>query len=56
MNNENVIVRRNNATKEVLDEIYRVIRKIASRFPEKEIKDLFYTEKELEEIKKSKED
>lgn len=56
MENKNVIVIRNNATKEVLDEIYRVIRKIASKFPENEIKDLFYTEQELEEIKRKKED
>ena len=50
----NVIVKRNEATNEVLDEIYRVIRKIASRFPESEVKVLFYTEQEIEEIKRKK--
>lgn len=50
--NKNVIVKRNEATNEVLDEIYRVIRKIASKFPEEEAKKLFYTEQEIEEIKR----
>lgn len=48
---EKTIIIRQEATKEVLDEIYRVMRKIAKKLPEERAKKLFYTEKELKELK-----
>lgn len=49
---EKIIITRQEATKEVLDEIYRVIRKVATKLPPEKAKKLFYTEQELKERKK----
>ena len=49
---EKIIITRQEATKEVLDEIYRVIRKVATKLPPEKAKKLFYTEEELKERKK----
>jgi len=53
---EKTIIIRQEATKEVLDEIYRVVRKIAAKLPPEKAKEYFYTEEELKEIKKQKKD
>ena len=51
---ENVIITRTPATAETLLEINRVIRKIEKTLSVEEAKTLFYTEKELKEMEKSK--
>ena len=51
---ENVIITRTPATAETLLEINRVIRKIAETLSVEEAKTLFYKEKELKEMEKSK--
>lgn len=52
---ENVIIKRQKATPEVYEEIYRVIRNIAKTLPKEQAKKLFYTEEEIEKIKNLKE-
>jgi len=52
---EKTIIIRQEATKEVLDEIYRVVRKIAAKLPPEKAKEYFYTEEELKIIIKQKE-
>lgn len=47
---EKTIIIRQEATKEVLDEIYRVMRKIAKKLPPEKAKKYFYTEEELKEM------
>lgn len=49
---EKTIIIRQEATKEVLDEIYRVIRKVAKKLPPEKAEKLFYTEEELKELKR----
>lgn len=45
LNNKTIIIR-NEATKDTLSEIYKVIRKIAKKLPEEEAIKLFYTKEE----------
>lgn len=47
---EKVVIIREEATKETLKEIYKVIRRIAKRLPEKDAKELFYTEEEMKKL------
>ena len=53
MENQNKIIRQQ-ATKETLEEIYKVMRKAARELPEDQAKKYFYTEEELKELEREK--
>ena len=47
---EKVVITREEATKDTLEKMQKVLRRIAKRFPDEEANEFFYTEEEMKKL------